>query len=102
MAKLTNTFLLICLIFSVMLMLTCLPHSVESVTHSNQHCKELNQFNCYSGKNEGYYCNSKDQTTTQIRWYYDKGTCHKFNYKGCNGNRNRFCSKESCLNRCYG
>ncbi|KAL9893105.1 kunitz/BPTI-like toxin isoform X1 [Glossina fuscipes] len=62
----------------------------------------LDQWNCYSARNEGYFCNSKDQTTTQLRWYYDKGQCKKFNYKGCYGNRNRFCTKEICMKRCEG
>ncbi|XP_075144622.1 uncharacterized protein LOC142219584 [Haematobia irritans] len=95
-------FLAICLILSATMMLFSVP-VVESITPlSNGQCKELNQWNCYSAKNEGYFCNSRDTSSTEIRWYYDKGTCRKFNYKGCNGNRNRFCTKEACLNRCYG
>ncbi|KAH8232318.1 hypothetical protein KR038_000378 [Drosophila bunnanda] len=63
-------------------------------------CKELNNVNCYVGRNEGNFCNSKDQTKAVTRWYYDKGLCKPFSYKGCNGNRNRFCTQESCESRC--
>ncbi|XP_017140278.1 kunitz-type serine protease inhibitor Hg1 [Drosophila miranda] len=63
-------------------------------------CKELNNVNCYVGRNEGNFCNSKDQTKAVTRWYYDKGICRSFTYKGCNGNRNRFCTQESCDVRC--
>uniref|UniRef100_A0A1I8PQU1 BPTI/Kunitz inhibitor domain-containing protein n=1 Tax=Stomoxys calcitrans TaxID=35570 RepID=A0A1I8PQU1_STOCA len=100
MAKMT--FFVICLVFSVTLLLFCVPTPVQSIAPaSSSNCKELNQFNCYSAKNEGYFCNSREPTHTETRWYYDKGTCRKFNYKGCNGNRNRFCSKETCMKRCY-
>ncbi|KAI9584309.1 kunitz-type serine protease inhibitor BmKTT-2 isoform X2 [Glossina fuscipes] len=75
---------------------------ITAATAAAADCKELNQWNCYSARNEGYFCNSKDQTTTQLRWYYDKGQCKKFNYKGCYGNRNRFCTKEICMKRCEG
>ncbi|EDW54602.1 kunitz-type U19-barytoxin-Tl1a [Drosophila sechellia] len=63
-------------------------------------CKELNNVNCYVGRNEGNFCSRKDQTKVVTRWYFDKGVCKPFNYKGCNGNRNRFCSQESCDARC--
>ncbi|XP_060650066.1 isoinhibitor K [Drosophila nasuta] len=63
-------------------------------------CKELNNVNCYVGRNEGNYCNRKDQTKALTRWYYDKGSCRPFSYRGCNGNRNRFCTQESCETRC--
>ncbi|XP_034114561.1 kunitz-type protease inhibitor 2 [Drosophila albomicans] len=63
-------------------------------------CKELNNVNCYVGRNEGNYCNRKDQTKALTRWYYDKGSCRPFSYRGCNGNRNRFCMQESCETRC--
>ncbi|EDV30299.1 uncharacterized protein Dana_GF23216 [Drosophila ananassae] len=63
-------------------------------------CKELNNVNCYVGRNEGNFCNSKDQTKAVTRWYFDKGVCRPFTYKGCNGNRNRFCSQDSCESRC--
>uniref|UniRef100_A0A1A9WN52 Histone H2A n=1 Tax=Glossina brevipalpis TaxID=37001 RepID=A0A1A9WN52_9MUSC len=75
-----------------------IPHIHKSLIAN----KEDNQWNCYSSKNDGYFCNSKDQTTTKLRWYYDKGQCKKFNYKGCYGNRNRFCTKEICMKRCEG
>ncbi|XP_037944321.1 kunitz-type serine protease inhibitor, partial [Teleopsis dalmanni] len=58
--------------------------------------------NCYSGFNEGNFCSKKDQTKTETRWYYDKGACRKFVYKGCNGNRNRFCTRDACERRCVG
>ncbi|XP_016959854.1 BPTI/Kunitz domain-containing protein 5 [Drosophila biarmipes] len=63
-------------------------------------CKELNNVNCYVGRNEGNFCSSKDKTKAETRWYFDKGHCKPFTYKGCNGNRNRFCSKDSCESRC--
>ncbi|KAH8280138.1 hypothetical protein KR018_010680 [Drosophila ironensis] len=71
-----------------------------SASSGQASCKELNNVNCYVGRNEGNFCNSKDQTKTVTRWYFDKGICRPFNYKGCNGNRNRFCSQDSCESRC--
>ncbi|KAH8382198.1 hypothetical protein KR009_002235 [Drosophila setifemur] len=67
---------------------------------SGASCKELNNVNCYVGRNEGNFCNSKDHTKAVTRWYFDKGVCKQFTYKGCNGNRNRFCTQESCDYRC--
>ncbi|XP_065362816.1 kunitz-type serine protease inhibitor BmKTT-2 [Calliphora vicina] len=106
MTKIMNTFLIICLIFNSILLLfvpaiTC-SSSSSALSNSALQCKELNQWNCYSAKSEGYSCNSKGQTTTETRWFYDKGHCRKFAYKGCNGNRNRFCTKETCMKRCQG
>ncbi|XP_023299004.2 kunitz-type serine protease inhibitor LmKTT-1b [Lucilia cuprina] len=105
MAKLMNSFLIICLIFNFILLLLVPTIECSSSTASSKsavQCKELNQWNCYSSRNEGYFCNSKDQSTTETRWFYDKGHCRKFAYKGCNGNRNRFCTKETCMKRCQG
>ena len=36
------------------------------------------------------------------RWYYDSkdGYCKEMNYTGCQGNANRFMSKEECDNSC--
>ncbi|XP_063721442.1 amyloid-beta precursor protein-like isoform X2 [Symsagittifera roscoffensis] len=35
-------------------------------------------------------------------WYFDavSGACFMFNYGGCNGNRNRFDSKQECMSAC--
>ncbi|ELU17369.1 hypothetical protein CAPTEDRAFT_221002 [Capitella teleta] len=37
-----------------------------------------------------------------LRWYYDSsdGVCKKFNFGGCNGNRNNFLTKQDCLSNC--
>ncbi|KAM7360730.1 BPTI/Kunitz domain-containing protein 5 [Cochliomyia hominivorax] len=105
MTKIMNKLFIISIIFNCLLLLlfvSSIEGSKTSATNSATQCKELNQWNCYSAKNEGYFCNSKDQTKTETRWYYDKGHCRKFTYKGCNGNRNRFCTKETCMKRCQG
>ena len=38
------------------------------------------------------------------RWYYDDGSnsCKKFTFGGCNGNRNKFQSKQLCEQHCKG
>lgn len=38
------------------------------------------------------------------RWYHDRktGSCQSFIYGGCNGNKNNFDSKESCVAACTG
>lgn len=38
----------------------------------------------------------------QEMWYYNQfdRDCFKFIYSGCNGNANRFATKEACLGRC--
>ncbi|XP_034483982.1 kunitz-type serine protease inhibitor HNTX-03141017-like [Drosophila innubila] len=35
-------------------------------------------------------------------WYFDTKTrkCKKLAYKGCGGNKNRFCSRISCIKQC--
>ncbi|XP_054725419.1 actinia tenebrosa protease inhibitors [Anastrepha obliqua] len=82
----------------------CMALAMSTMTQAehNAHCKELNQVNCYMGQNEGYFCSKNEHAATQTRWFFDKGVCRKFNYKGCYGNRNRFCTKEACERRCRG
>ncbi|XP_055450786.1 kunitz-type protease inhibitor 2 isoform X1 [Psammomys obesus] len=38
------------------------------------------------------------------QWYYDveKSSCDSFIYGGCRGNRNRYLSREKCMQRCSG
>ncbi|EDW58630.1 major allergen Ani s 1 [Drosophila virilis] len=100
--KVNLTFLsmaLVCLISVILLTQTI---GIGAAGSGEGLCKELNNVNCYVGRNEGNYCNSKDQTKALTRWYYDKGVCRPFAYKGCNGNRNRFCTQDSCETRCGG
>ncbi|XP_032599014.1 kunitz-type serine protease inhibitor homolog dendrotoxin I-like [Drosophila grimshawi] len=35
-------------------------------------------------------------------WWYDSSdrTCRVLNFRGCGGNRNRFCTREQCRTRC--
>ncbi|XP_060659503.1 amblin-like [Drosophila nasuta] len=35
-------------------------------------------------------------------WYFDTKTktCKKLAYRGCGGNRNRFCSRSACIKQC--
>ena len=33
-------------------------------------------------------------------WTFDNGNCKPFTYGGCNGNKNKFSSKEKCLKMC--
>uniref|UniRef100_A0A8C2QBF2 Serine peptidase inhibitor, Kunitz type 1 a n=1 Tax=Cyprinus carpio TaxID=7962 RepID=A0A8C2QBF2_CYPCA len=37
-------------------------------------------------------------------WYYNPydGSCHRFNYGGCDGNENRFKTEEECMQSCNG
>ncbi|XP_042599077.1 kunitz-type protease inhibitor 1a [Cyprinus carpio] len=37
-------------------------------------------------------------------WYYNPydGSCHRFNYGGCDGNENRFKTEEECMGSCNG
>lgn len=37
------------------------------------------------------------------RWYFDteKNSCDKFIYGGCQGNKNRYLSKEECMRQCF-
>ncbi|EDW83216.1 uncharacterized protein Dwil_GK22741 [Drosophila willistoni] len=92
--------------FVCLLSIILLTQTTETLAYGNGNgategtCKELNNVNCYVGRNEGNYCNSKDQTKAVTRWYHDKGVCKPFTYKGCNGNRNRFCTQEACDLRC--
>ncbi|XP_057296116.1 PI-stichotoxin-Hcr2f-like [Hydractinia symbiolongicarpus] len=51
---------------------------------------------CQHGKDEGW-CAKKLK-----RYYYnsESGKCEKFIYKGCEGNRNNFKTKNACENVC--
>ncbi|XP_032599013.1 kunitz-type serine protease inhibitor HNTX-03141017 [Drosophila grimshawi] len=35
-------------------------------------------------------------------WWYDGSdrTCKPLNFRGCGGNRNRYCTREQCVRRC--
>ncbi|XP_005806224.1 kunitz-type protease inhibitor 1 isoform X1 [Xiphophorus maculatus] len=54
------------------------------------------------------YCTDEPETGTCrdsfTKWYYDPRTqsCTRFNYGGCEGNDNRFESKEQCIRECHG
>ncbi|EDV91352.1 kunitz-type protease inhibitor 2 [Drosophila grimshawi] len=98
--KFNLTFLSLALVCLISVILLTHTVEIEAVGSGDAACKELNNVNCYVGRNEGNYCSSKDQTRTLTRWYYDKGACRPFTYKGCNGNRNRFCTQKSCESRC--
>ncbi|CAD6996691.1 unnamed protein product [Ceratitis capitata] len=38
------------------------------------------------------------------RWYYNVSTrrCESFDYFGCGGNTNRYCTQNECQRRCHG
>ncbi|KAM9468978.1 kunitz-type protease inhibitor 2 [Clarias gariepinus] len=35
-----------------------------------------------------------------VRYYYTSGTCKRFRYGGCGGNKNNYNSEEECMNTC--
>jgi len=51
---------------------------------------------CFLGKDEG----SCDES--QLQWFYDRndGVCKQFLYRGCDGNQNRFATRQECESRC--
>ncbi|KAI5606556.1 collagen alpha-6(VI) chain, partial [Silurus asotus] len=51
---------------------------------------------CYLKKNDG------PCTNYVLKWFYDQNQnqCIQFWYGGCDGNLNRFDSKEQCETRC--
>ncbi|XP_017086239.1 mambaquaretin-1-like [Drosophila eugracilis] len=63
--------------------------------------------NCNGGKNEGIpaqlsrgpYCNPKPNPNM---WYYNSATrkCEDMGYEGCYGNKNRYCTLQSCQAKC--
>ncbi|XP_072313133.1 kunitz-type protease inhibitor 1a [Eucyclogobius newberryi] len=57
-----------------------------------------NKVRCTEQPNTG---NCRDSFS---KWYYDplKQNCFRFNYGGCQGNENRFDSKEQCMKMCNG
>uniref|UniRef100_A0A3P9QD07 Serine peptidase inhibitor, Kunitz type 1 a n=1 Tax=Poecilia reticulata TaxID=8081 RepID=A0A3P9QD07_POERE len=54
------------------------------------------------------HCTDEPETGTCrdsfTKWYYDplSQSCLRFNYGGCEGNENRFDSKEQCMAECHG
>lgn len=61
--------------------------------------------NCLGGASGGsdkYPENTCSLNSNENMWYYDgrKRDCLTFNYLGCGGNRNRFCSEEDCISTC--
>nr|XP_044249928.1 BPTI/Kunitz domain-containing protein-like [Drosophila takahashii] len=63
--------------------------------------------NCRGGKDEGSPTRARGgpACTPQPNnnmWYYNERTnkCLKMSYKGCYGNRNRYCTLQSCEAKC--
>ncbi|KAK6738052.1 hypothetical protein RB195_020261 [Necator americanus] len=56
----------------------------------------------------GDICNMKEDggpcksLQTRWRWDFRKKRCVKFSYGGCEGNGNRFDSRDECMARCAG
>ncbi|XP_051861066.1 tissue factor pathway inhibitor 2 [Drosophila albomicans] len=59
--------------------------------------------NCLGGRDSGTrrgdncHRNSNDEM-----WYFSRRTrsCRRMSYRGCGGNKNRYCSLESCERKC--
>uniref|UniRef100_A0A158R4C3 Kunitz/Bovine pancreatic trypsin inhibitor domain protein n=1 Tax=Syphacia muris TaxID=451379 RepID=A0A158R4C3_9BILA len=60
---------------------------------------------CSLPKNEGKSCSPYERSAPKFEdvWYFSLSTneCQQFQYKGCDGNINRFASKEQCSNTCF-
>ncbi|XP_062132638.1 kunitz-type serine protease inhibitor LmKTT-1c-like [Drosophila sulfurigaster albostrigata] len=60
---------------------------------------------CFPDRDIGHtkrsYCS---RNANNVMWYYDSssGSCRAFAYKGCGGNKNRFCTWEDCVKECKG
>ncbi|TMW43351.1 hypothetical protein DOY81_011569 [Sarcophaga bullata] len=53
--------------------------------------------NCLGGRNPGRGGRGCNQRTM---WYWNGRSCEAFNYLGCGGNNNRWCSQAACNQRC--
>ncbi|KAI8041110.1 protease inhibitor-like [Drosophila gunungcola] len=93
----------------ILLVLSCLILCVSLI--SAQTCQGLppNGQNCNGGKDEGAARQARGgaQCTPQPNnsmWYYNRttGKCLKMSYKGCYGNKNRYCTLQSCERACPG
>ncbi|KAH8392026.1 hypothetical protein KR200_003696 [Drosophila serrata] len=85
-----------------LLIAACLILYVASTC--GQRCNGLPQpQNCEGGRDDGVrqqrHCSP---SPNREMWWYNRrtGECLKMNYLGCGGNRNRYCTKASCLERC--
>lgn len=60
---------------------------------------EFDSRHCMLPKAEGS-CRHKDELT--LHWFYDRqdGVCKQFFYTGCDGNANRFATRQECEGRC--
>ncbi|XP_041673598.1 BPTI/Kunitz domain-containing protein-like [Drosophila eugracilis] len=75
---------------------------------SAQECDGLpSTQNCLGGKDEGSSTRARggppcDPKPNRNMWYYSSVTrkCEKMSYKGCYGNRNRYCTLRSCQVKC--
>ncbi|KAH8286603.1 hypothetical protein KR054_012171 [Drosophila jambulina] len=58
---------------------------------------------CQGGKHEGVsQLRGCRPSPNPEMWWYNRQTndCLKMNYRGCGGNRNRYCTKAACMEKC--
>ncbi|KAH8302395.1 hypothetical protein KR044_005927, partial [Drosophila immigrans] len=59
--------------------------------------------NCVGGRDSGTRRgNNCFRRANDNMWYYSRRTrsCRQMSYRGCGGNKNRYCSRASCERRC--
>ncbi|XP_017860831.1 PREDICTED: chymotrypsin inhibitor SCI-I-like [Drosophila arizonae] len=88
------------------LLLACLCLYVATLEAQRRTCKGIvpsRLRNCVGGKDEGRgNTRSCARNANGNMWWYDSRTrsCKKMAYKGCGGNRNRYCTRAACRSRC--
>ncbi|EDV95989.1 GH15461 [Drosophila grimshawi] len=58
---------------------------------------------CIGGRDEGISFRRDCETNANPNmWWYDGSdrTCKTMSYRGCGGNRNRYCTRQDCEARC--
>ncbi|KAH8369641.1 hypothetical protein KR093_000402, partial [Drosophila rubida] len=88
----------------VVLLLACLALFV--VCSEAQRCRgrvRRSEENCVGGRDTGTRRGNRcHRNSNNDMWYYSRRTrsCRKMSYRGCGGNKNRYCSLSACERKC--
>ncbi|KAL7732710.1 hypothetical protein ACLKA6_005859 [Drosophila palustris] len=87
------------------LILACLTLFVV-LTQGQRSCRgrvPSNEQNCLGGRDRGSGRRRQcRRNANNEMWYYNQETqsCRRMSYRGCGGNKNRYCSLEACERKC--
>ncbi|KAH8408622.1 hypothetical protein KR215_008347 [Drosophila sulfurigaster] len=82
----------------LLLVAACLTLFVVRIR--TQNCRGAVSTSCDKGPDPGHGRGNCSRNANQNMWFHSYGICIPFNYLGCGGNRNRYCTRKDCMNKC--